>query len=181
MSGIFGENIERSKEKSVEWYTPSWVFQELGIHFDLDPSSPHDYTSLVPAETKYTIFDDGLKKPWFGRVWLNPPYGRETPIWINKMIEHKNGIALVFSRTDASWCQAAMKHADAALFVAGRIEFVPGKENQHKKSRCGAGTVMFAFGEENADSLKKMSDRGIFIDLMKSRAKITERQKTLSF
>lgn len=163
MSGLFSEKIERSRKKSVEWYTPTWVFDELGINFDLDPSSPHDADTAVPATTKLTIFDDGLSAPWRGRVWLNPPYGKSTPFWMSRMIDHGNGIALVFSRTDTAWCQAAMKSATAILFVSGRIEFAPGVENMHKKSRCGAGTVMFAWGDDCADALKKMSDRGVFV------------------
>lgn len=163
MDGLFTNKAIAPIKKSVEWYTPKWVFEELGLVFDLDPSSPHDMETAVPASTKYTIFDDGLSRPWFGRVWLNPPYGRDTPFWIRRMIEHGTGVALVFSRTDASWCQDAMKACTAMLFVSGRIEFVPGKENQHKKSRSGAGTVMFAFGNECAIALENMRDRGIFI------------------
>ena len=163
MSGLFGEQVDRSKHKSAEWYTPAWVFDELDTLFDLDPSSPHDMESAVPATTKYTVFDDGLSKLWSGRVWLNPPYGKETPYWMSRMIEHNNGIALVFSRTDAAWCQEAMEAATAMLFIRGRIDFVPGIENQHKKSRCGAGTVMFAFGDDNAIALKRMADRGVYL------------------
>ena len=163
MSGLFGENIVRSAYKSVEWYTPEWVFQALDLTFDLDPASPHDMETAVPALTKYTLFDNGLKKPWFGRVWLNPPYGPDTGTWIRRMAQHANGIALVFSRTDASWCQEAMRSAQAMLFVGGRIEFIPGKENAHKKSRCGAGTVLFAWGEDCVNALRKLVDRGVFI------------------
>lgn len=165
MSGFFDQNVQRSKHKSVEWYTPKWVFDALAIDFDLDPASPHDMESMVPAKTKYTVFDDGLSKEWFGRVWLNPPYGRDTPFWIRRMIDHGNGIALVFSRTDASWCQEAMRGSTAMLFMSGRIEFIPGLENQHKKARCGAGTVLFAFGEESAIALKRLSDRGIYLEV----------------
>lgn len=163
MSGMFGETRATPVHKSVEWYTPAWVFEALDITFDLDPASPHDMETAVPATRKYTVFDDGLKKPWTGRVWLNPPYGPETPLWIRRMIAHGNGIALVFSRTDALWCQEAMRAADAMLFVAGRIQFEPGRENQHKKSRCGAGTVLFAFGAECAAALRRLSDRGVFV------------------
>jgi hypothetical protein len=161
---MFGEQRTIAKHKSVEWYTPAWIFDELGISFDLDPSSPHDMATVVPAAVKYTVFDDGLKKPWFGRVWMNPPYGAETTLWMRRFIEHGNGLALVFSRTDTTWCQEAMQKASAMLFVSGRIEFVPGKENEHKKSRCGAGTVMFAFGLECATALKKIAARGVFIE-----------------
>jgi hypothetical protein len=165
MSGMFGEPIAARKHKSVEWYTPKWIFDALGIRFDLDPASPYDMETFVPAEVKYTVFDDGLKKPWNGRVWLNPPYGPHTAMWMKRMIHHGNGIALVFSRTDAAWCQEAMKSASAMLFVAGRIEFIPGLENSHKKSRCGAGTVLFAWGDECANALRKLSDKGVFVEL----------------
>jgi hypothetical protein len=164
MSGFFAESVARNEQKSVEWYTPKWIFDELMVNFDLDPCSPHDMKTAVPALTKYTIFDDGLKKDWFGRVWLNPPYGRETNLWIDKMINHGDGIALVFSRTDAKWCQYALKKATAVLFLSGRIEFIPGHENKHKKSRCGAGTIMFAFGDDNAAALKRMSDLGVYFN-----------------
>jgi DNA primase len=48
MSGMFGE-ARQSKQKSVEWYTPAWVFDALGLQFDLDPASPHDFETAVPA------------------------------------------------------------------------------------------------------------------------------------
>ena len=166
MDGIFqSESKTRPAGKSVEWYTPGWIFDGLGIEFDLDPSSPHDHETMVPAKTKYTIFDDGLSKPWFGRVWMNPPYGKQTPFWMRRMIDHANGIALVFSRTDAAWCQEAMKACDSMLFMSGRINFIPGHENKHKASRSGAGTVLFAFGYESAIALEKLSDFGTYISM----------------
>ena len=164
MDGIFtNKDTTKNGYKSVEWYTPAWIFEELAIAFDLDPSSPHDMESVVPARVKYTVFDDGLKQPWSGRVWLNPPYGKSTPFWMRRMIDHNNGIALVFSRTDAAWCQEAMANCTSMLFLGGRIQFIPGKENQHKKSRSAAGTVMFAFGSDCAVALERMSGRGIYL------------------
>lgn len=165
MSGMFGDGRSSAARKSVEWYTPAWVFSELGLEFDLDPASPHDMETAVPAKVKLTVFDNGLKKPWHGRVWLNPPYGPDTGTWVRRMIEHGDGIALVFSRTDASWCQEAMRSASAMLFIAGRIEFIPGRENRHKKSRCGAGTVLFAFGRECVRALANLRDKGVFIEV----------------
>lgn len=161
MSGKFGNADPRPK--SVEWYTPGWIFEMLEIDFDLDPASPHDMESLVPAKTKYTIFDDGLAKDWYGRVFLNPPYGKETAQWMERMIEHGNGIALVFSRTDAKWFQSALRSASAILFVSGRIQFIPGLENQTKKSRCVAGTAIFAFGDECVSALKRLADMGYLV------------------
>lgn len=163
MSGLIGTTVIRSKKKSVEWYTPKWIFDELNMEFDLDPASPFDFETFVSAVTKYTIFDDGLSREWFGRVWLNPPYGPDTGFWMRRMADHGNGVALIFSRTDANWCQQAMKACTAMLFMSGRIAFVPGHENTHKANRAGAGTVLFAFGTRCADALQRMSSRGIFI------------------
>lgn len=151
-------------QKSVEWYTPEWVFDELGLVFDLDPCSPADYVTIVPAKKKYTIHDDGLSQSWWGNVWLNPPYGRSTPEWIKRMCKHNNGIAMVFSRTDSRWCQEAMLKCSALLFLAGRVSFIPGHENKHKCGRAGAGTMMFAFGYENAVALSGLRSHGVFID-----------------
>lgn len=149
------------QHKSVEWYTPAWVFDALGLEFDLDPCSPHDMATAVPARHRFTVFDDGLAQSWgSGSVWLNPPYGPMTPQWMERMCAHGNGVAMVFSRTDAAWCQRAMASCDAMLFLAGRVDFVPGLENRHKESRAGAGTVMFAWGRECARALRRMSEFG---------------------
>jgi phage N-6-adenine-methyltransferase len=164
MSGLFGENVNRSAKKSAEWYTPAWVFDELGIEFDTDPASPHDFDTHVPAKKKYTVFDDGLKREWKGLVWLNPPYSREVVRWSRRMIDHNNGLMLVFSRTDAAWFQEAMRAAKAVLFMAGRIQFVPGHENAHKNSGPGAGSAIFAFGDVAAGALRKLSDQGVMIE-----------------
>jgi len=163
MSGMFGASRPMTGHKSVEWYTPRWIFDALRIVFDLDPASPHDTETDVPAGTKYTIFDDGLAKDWFGRVLLNPPYGPDTGLWMRRMVAHGNGVALVFSRTDASWCQEAMQSATAMLFLAGRLQFIPGKENGHKRSRCGAGTVLFAWGEPCATAVQRLAPHGVFV------------------
>lgn len=151
--------------KSVEWYTPAWIFDALGLKFDMDPASPHDMATPVPAAEKLTVFDDGLRSQWRGLVWLNPPYGRKTELWIRRMIDHGRGLCLVFARTDAKWSQEAMRAASAALFFAGRIQFIPGNENAHKRSRCGAASVLFAFGDEAAIALKRLSDRGVYVEL----------------
>lgn len=163
MSGCFGESRQAPRHKSVEWYTPQWVFDALAIRFDLDPCSPHDFESFVPAAKKLTVFDDGLSSAWSGKVFLNPPYGRDTVRWMDRMCAHGDGIALVFSRTDAGWFQRALASADAVLFVRGRISFVAGIENSHKKAGAGAGTAMFAWSRECVQALERLSDRGVLI------------------
>jgi hypothetical protein len=153
----------KQPQKSVEWYTPAWVFDRLGLMFDLDPCSPVDFETPVPAHCKLTRVHDGLAHSWNGRVWLNPPYGTTTADWMRKMMLHGNGVAMVFARTDSKWFQECMKSCGAMLFIAGRIKFIPGTENTHKASTAGAGTAMFAWGDECVAALDGLRDLGFFI------------------
>jgi hypothetical protein len=136
------------KGSSVEWYTPPRIFEALGIVFDLDPCAPPlPYADWIPARRRYSLPDDGLALPWTGRVWLNPPYGREAARWVDKLTEHGNGVALVFARTDAAWAQRAMAAADAVCLVAKRLSFVAGVgASQDLGHNAGAPSMLLAYG-----------------------------------
>ena len=56
--------------KTVDWYTPKWIFDALGEHFDLDPCQPEDKIPWIPCDRHYSIIDNGLMQPWDGFVWL---------------------------------------------------------------------------------------------------------------
>ena len=85
-----------------EHYTPKWIFDALNIVFDLDVAGPIDATnSHVPCKKRYTINDDGLIQPWFGKVWCNPPVAKAT-LWANKFLDHNNGFG-IFPNSNAYW------------------------------------------------------------------------------
>ena len=157
-------SFQISKQGKDEWLTPQSVLYPLG-QFDLDPCAP--IKRPWPTATKhYTILDNGLIQDWNGRVWLNPPYGPETSKWLLKLASHNNGIALVFSRTDVVWFhKIVFKHASAILFLEGRIRFhhVSGLQG----GTPGCGSVLIAFGAENAISLQNSKLKGKFIQLNK--------------
>jgi hypothetical protein len=131
-----------------EWLTPPHVLAALGA-FDLDPCAPR----VRPWETAaqhYTANDNGLAKPWHGRVWLNPPYGAEAPRWMERLADHGNGIALIFARTEtATFFPWVWEHATALLFLKGRLHFhyVDGRRAE---ANAGAPSVLIAYGPENA-------------------------------
>jgi hypothetical protein len=135
---------ERSQGQSVEWYTPPEIFEALGIGFDLDPAAPVGGVPWVPAKRTYSRVDDGLVQPWSGRVWLNPPYGRGVERWLDRLAAHGDGLALVFSRTDARWCQASLSRATAVCFIAGRLAFV--RSDGPRVGSAGAPSMLLAYG-----------------------------------
>jgi len=152
-----GFTHESTHNESVEWYTPREIFTALGIYFDLDPCSPgKQIVSWIPAGVHYTIKDNGLMLPWFGNVFMNPPYGQDTPKWFKRLAKHDNGIGLVFARTDTQWFHDYVPLANAICFIKGRVQFVkPCNAIEYAaglhwpKGGCGAASMLVAFGQHN--------------------------------
>lgn len=88
---LFG--APQTEQTSDDYYTPKWIFDALDIRFDLDVAAPPG-GSLVPCDRYYTKADDGLTSPWYGTVWMNPPFSEATP-WTNRWFDHGDGIALL--------------------------------------------------------------------------------------
>lgn len=148
-----GFGHENTVNESFEWYTPREIFDALGLVFDVDPCSPGEGKSFVPALKHYTIDDDGLTSPWVGTAWVNPPYGPLTKTWIEKLAAHGDGIALVFARTDTKWFhESVAPSADLVCFVSSRIKFFKGNLDERGGSP-GAGSMLVAYGKKSADAL----------------------------
>lgn len=143
-----------------EWLTPPAVVAALGP-FDLDPCSPV-IRPWGTAAAHFDINDDGLTQPWVGRVWLNPPFGREAVKWLRRMAKHGNGIALVPARTEtAMFYECIWPHADAILFMRGRpyFHYVDGRR---AAANSGAPICLAAYGSANVDALER-SGLGIVV------------------
>lgn len=155
-------SFERSEKTTVEWLTPPDLVKKLG-KFDLDPCTPIN-PPFVHAKTNFTVIDDGLTKSWFGRIYMNPPYGKGMETWIEKLKNHGNGIVLIFARTETKcFFNHIWYDADAILFVKGRIKFY--NIDGEQKGTPGAPSVFIAYGKENAEILKKSGIDGRFIYL----------------
>ena len=124
----------------------------------------------IPARTHYTEADDGLTQPWRGRVWMNPPYGPGIDRWLQRFCEHRNGIALIFARTDTQWFHNYASRADAICFTRGRLPFVSPTTPSGNCGGPGCGSVFLAYGNECVGSLR-CSDLGLVIDLRIQRQK----------
>jgi hypothetical protein len=136
-----------------EWLTPPDIVKVLGP-FDLDPCSPVE-RPWDTAISHYHKLDDGLSKDWHGRVWLNPPFGREAVKWLRKMVGHGNGIALVPARTEtAMFYECVWNVADAVCFMKGRPHFhyVDGRRAD---ANSGAPIALIAYGGANVLALNR--------------------------
>lgn len=136
---------------SDEWYTPAYIFSALDCHFDLDVASPSTKT-FVPAADSIT--QDSLTQPWSGFIWMNPPFGGRNGLfpWIEKFIQHGNGIALTPDRTSAPWWQHFARHSDGVLFVSPKIKFF--KPDGTTGNSPSTGTSLFAIGTQGIDALQ---------------------------
>lgn len=110
---------------SDDWYTPPWIFDGLGLRFDLDVAHP-DAPSSVPADRFFTVADDGLSQEWTGLVWCNPPYSVPTQ-WCDRWAHHEGG-GLILLRADLSTRGPFMAFSAASsIYVPRRrLQFVSG-------------------------------------------------------
>ena len=138
----------------VDWYTPPEIFEKLKINFDLDVAYPKDKSlDWIPAKKHLTIEDDSLNCRWEGNVWMNPPYDRKIHLWLKKLSEHKNGIALIWARTDVAWFHDYAKFADYVLFTKNRISFI--NQDMKRMERPAIGSLFLAFGRDNSLMLQR--------------------------
>ena len=159
-----GKDFNTNTTNADEWLTPPEIIKALGP-FDLDPCAPVN-RPWDTASRHYTVQDNGLTQPWYGRVWLNPPYGRETFTWMERLAEHGNGIALIFARTETKgFHEQIWRKAKAVFFFEGRLKFhyVDGRQG----GTANAPSCLVAYDNENAmrivDAICNNNLKGRFI------------------
>jgi len=152
---------------SDDWYTPRDLLSAIGETYDLDPCSPGS-NHWVPAQKIYTIEDDGLTQPWKGFVFMNPPFGGRNGhvAWLEKFLQHGNGIAIVRAYTSAGWFHDHAVKADAMLFPRGKTKFVRPDGSVGKSP--GHGIVLLGCGSRAVNALEQ-SAIGLFFRLRESR------------
>lgn len=133
------------------WLTPRDLKAPLG-EFDLDPCAAPE--PRPTAKRHIALPEDGLTVQWEGRVWLNPPYGRDTILWLAKLARHDCGTALVFARTETRmFADYVWGKARAILFLRGRPHFcLPNGERARGNS--GGPLVLIAYGIDDAHALE---------------------------
>ena len=112
--------------KTDLWATPQELFDELDkeFHFELD-------VCATPENAKcrkfYTKEQDGLAQPWKGRVWCNPPYGREIGQWVRRAffaaVAGATVVMLLPARTDTRWFHEYIYGKAEVRLIRGRLKF----------------------------------------------------------
>ncbi len=163
--GLFGvETVARGGMSGHEspvsdsevWLTPPHILAALGP-FDLDPCACMEPRPWPTAAVHYTRADNGLLRPWHGRVFCNPPYGGPAVIgpWVRRLADHGRGVLLVFARTETGWFQEGVwGGASAVLFLRGRLAFYR-PDGSPAGASAGAPSCLAAYGEADAELLAK--------------------------
>ena len=162
--GVVGMGSHQSaRSEKDEWLTPPEIIRALGV-FDLDPCAPVKRPWEM-ASRHYTWQDNGLLKPWKGRVWCNPPYGRETGRWLARCSEHKNATVLIFARTEtADWVKHVWGAAHSVMFLFGRLHFYH-VDGRRAEANSGAPSALIAYDEPNTVALEACGLPGRIIRL----------------
>jgi DNA N-6-adenine-methyltransferase (Dam) len=134
-----------------ELYTPKWIFDALGVTFDLDVASSANPYITVPTLNKFTIEDDALSQDWYGMVFMNPPFSKPKP-WIAKWLDHGNGIALTPIGGNGKWLQDLWESDASCLVLKPNVGFI-NTENIEKKIMYRVG--LWAIGKDAKQILKE--------------------------
>ncbi len=156
-------NTALLSSRSVEWYTPADLANEIAAFFGgaiaLDPCA--DPLDAVPALRHE--HGDGLAIPWdASSVFCNPPYRRDvTGRWVYKAIaEHDAGraheiVLLIPARTDTRWFTPLYRYV--ICFIAGRLHF--------SGSTSGAPfpSALVYLGPRRAAFMRAFAHRGVTV------------------
>lgn len=134
--------------KDDTWETPQDLFDRLNAEFNFttDVCATSD---TAKCKKYFTPETDGLMQNWHGVCWMNPPYGKQIGIWLqkayNESLKGATVVCLIPSRTDTTyWHKYCMKAAEIR-FVKGRLKF------GGLKSSAPFSSAIIVFGEHNGE------------------------------
>ena len=144
-----------------DWETPDWLFKELDklFNFDIDVCAIEENAK---CSRYFSPGIDGLKQDWQGCCWMNPPYGRDIKLWIEKAHQESlNGntvVCLIPARVDTKiWQDVIFPNAKAICFIKGRLQFGNSNINAPFPSS------LLVFGEVTKEQIEYMKTLGKLI------------------
>jgi hypothetical protein len=138
-----GEDYYNTKNRSDDRYTPPWLYGKLNsiYQFTTDPCT--DPKNRLGTKVHYTKNygpagdGNGLVAPWYGNVFINPPYGaKSTPYWVRAARDYanKNGgnyvVMLLKNTNDVQWFHNYIWDKEQRRFRDGvDVDFIEGRVN----------------------------------------------------
>lgn len=117
--GTRARGVLVGSKPSDECYAPRWLAalaREVLGAIDLDPASCAHANRVIRAQRWYGKRQDGLKRRWRGRVYLNKPFSQPAP-WVRKLIASfdSRDVSAAFlvcnSRTGSRWFDLLSRRA----------------------------------------------------------------------
>lgn len=143
--------MDVSVQTTDDYWTPPWIFEAMGLEFDVDVCAPPGGIDWVPAGRYFTKADDGLAQPWEGRVWMNPPFSDSAP-WVQRFLDHRHGVALV-RVSKSAWFAPLWDEADGIAMAGTSLSvFISGELRSDIAWTC----CLVAFGPECVDAIGKI-------------------------
>lgn len=157
-----------------EWFTPSEYVEAARLvmgGIDLDPASHEAAQVSIKAGAYYTKDTNGLARPWFGRVWLNPPYSMPLvkDFILTAIDEYESGhitsaVILTNNSSDTSWFHALLAMYPAC-FTRGRVQFWRPNVSAFSARQ---GQVFFYLGDTPQLFAETFSQFGIVVNRWKN-------------
>ena len=140
-------------KKNDDLRTPAYIYKALG-RIDLDPCAGAD-TNIGIINYALERNEDGLSLEWQGLVFCNPPFS-EKEKWIDKMIQHGDGILLLPERGSAPWCGPLVMAAKKYFVMGKKINFEGGSSSNN------LGSILVPFGKEAVKRIHESGHPGHF-------------------
>jgi hypothetical protein len=156
------------EETSDEYATPTSLWRPLSRAvdgFDLDPASGAESTPI--ASTRYTKEDNGLEQPWFGKVWVNPPFGDRSgtgtsnrELWLKKARSELSRDEVDFITfllpvdTSTDWFHEHAVAADTICLLSSRPQF------EGESVHTGFACMILVYGNTPSDLVDALEEKG---------------------
>lgn len=128
----------------IDWQTPGYLLDAVRAYFGGaipfdgataadNPCGALSFCSPVPLQEGITnggehVSSDGLSHDWPQQVWINPPYGKATRVWLPKMRDSAPGREMVgllsCSRWEQDYFMTMYAQANAVCFIRKRVKFI---------------------------------------------------------
>lgn len=119
--------LAQHSSNSREHYTPrdvieacSWLMNGI----DLDPASTSLANTVVGAKRIYTVQDDGLLKPWYGKAYLNPPGGDTAKVRPELQELSRSYPCIWWARLVSDWQAKRVEQACFMIFQLNLLQAV---------------------------------------------------------